>query len=114
MMTVYREYSQSEDISHIEEVPAQEARRYAEKRGATDWRIAFRPAGEFLDWHPANRKSLLVVLQGTFEIGASDGTQAILKPGDICFFNDYGKGHTGRVVGDAPCVTMHMGLPPDA
>jgi quercetin dioxygenase-like cupin family protein len=113
MMTAYREYSENAELTHIEKVPAQDLEQYRQRKGAVDWRCALRPAGEFLDWHPSNRKSLLVVLSGHFEIGVSDGTRVVLGAGDMCIFDDYGKGHTGRVVGDEPCETLHIGLSAD-
>ncbi|MDR3201112.1 MAG: cupin domain-containing protein [Spirochaetales bacterium] len=111
-MTAYREYSENAELTHIEKI--QDAERYRQRQGASDWRWALHPAGEFLDWHPSNRKSLLVVLSGRFEIGVSDGTRVVLAAGDICIFDDYGKGHTGRVIGDEACETLHIGLSGDS
>ena len=75
---------------------------------AQKFKINHYPPGTFLDWHPAPQRCVIVILSGIFEIGVSDGTTMQFRPGDLRFTSDAGKGHTGRVIGDEPCVTLMM------
>ena len=64
------------------------------------------PAGTFIDWHTSERL-YMVTLSGEAEIGYGDGQTRRLKPGDIHFEDDVtGQGHTFRVIGDKPRVTL--------
>ena len=65
------------------------------------------PTGTFIDWHNTPRRLFMVTLSGEAEIGYGDGQTRRMKPGDIHFEDDVtGQGHTFRVIGDAPRVTL--------
>ena len=75
--------------------------------------ITFRRAepGEFLDWHPAPRRQYVITLAGQGEIEVGDGTVRRLGPGDVMLAEDLtGKGHTTRVVGNEPRVSVAIPL----
>ena len=58
------------------------------------------PPGMFMDWHPAPRRQITILLAGQTEGGVSDGGTRISKVGDIVLLEDTtGKGHTTRVIG---------------
>jgi uncharacterized cupin superfamily protein len=70
--------------------------------------VVFRAAepGRFSDWHNAPRRQWIITLSGQAEIGLGDGTVQRLGPGDVNMAEDLtGRGHTTRVVGNAPRVT---------
>ncbi len=77
----------------------------ADEAGAI--RIWFDPPGNFTDWHPVAKRSYSVTLSGEGDVGYGDGTKKRIKPGDIHFQDDTsGQGHTFRVVGNKPKVTL--------
>ena len=62
--------------------------------------------GTFIDFHTSQRL-YMVTLSGEDEIGYADGIKRRLQPGDIHFGDDVtGQGHTFRVVGNKPKVTL--------
>ncbi|MDR1178914.1 MAG: hypothetical protein LBK44_00285 [Spirochaetales bacterium] len=108
-MNLYHLFAENAELTRIRKLPPEECDSfYDEWRAAKAWRFRRQPAGKFLDWHPANKKLLFTVLSGQFELGASDGSLALLGPGDACIISDYGKGHTGRVRGGGPCEILHV------
>ena len=53
--------------------------------------------------HPVPRRQIFVVLQGEFEVSASDGGTSHLRPGDVLLIEDtWGKGHSTREVSNGP------------
>ncbi|MDU8929320.1 hypothetical protein RXV86_18155 [Alisedimentitalea sp. MJ-SS2] len=61
--------------------------------------------------HPSPRKQMFMMLSGVFQGGLSDGTTYDLYPGDVVLMEDTtGKGHSARVLGDAPveAVMVHL------
>ena len=61
--------------------------------------------------HPTPRKQMFLMLSGVFQGGLSDGTTFDLHPGDVVSMEDTtGKGHSARVLGDAPveAVMVHL------
>jgi hypothetical protein len=55
---------------------------------------------EFIDWHPAPRRQLVVYLDGGGEICTSDGQSRQFGPGTVLLAEDtWGKGHTTRYIG---------------
>jgi quercetin dioxygenase-like cupin family protein len=72
------------------------------------------PAGTFLDWHPAPRRQVVVVLSGTLECETGDGRVYRFGPGDARIIEDVsGPGHTTRVLGDAPAMVAVVALTPE-
>jgi len=69
-------------------------------------------AGHAVDWHPAPRRQYVIGLSGEVEIGVGDGTRRRFGPGEGFRAEDLtGRGHTFRVVGDAPFVFATIPLP---
>ena len=72
------------------------------------------PEGLDQDWHPASRRQLVVVLSGTVEVEASDGTKHRWSNGDMFLADDVGsRGHRTRTLG-GPARVMFVHLPPEA
>ncbi len=110
-MASIRLYSGDDGESHIEVIDPSSHPAWTELHNAKG--IVFRafPSGFFSDWHVAPRRQYLITLSGEAEIGLGDGTVHRLGPGDVNLAEDLtGRGHTTRVVGDAPRVvaTIHL------
>ena len=59
------------------------------------------PPGTFLDWHPAPRKQVVIILSGRLEHTFRDGSRRTFGPGDVRVLVDTtGEGHTTRVLGN--------------
>jgi redox-sensitive bicupin YhaK (pirin superfamily) len=72
------------------------------------------PEGLNQDWHPASRRQFVVVLSGTVEVEASDGTKHRWSNGDMFLADDVGsRGHRTRTIG-GPARVMFVHLPPEA
>ena len=105
-MAIYRLYSGSDGESHMEELDLASYPELTELKAAKG--VVFRAAepGRFSDWHNAPRRQWIITLSGQAEIGLGDGTVQRLGPGDVNMAEDLtGRGHTTRVVGNAPRVT---------
>jgi hypothetical protein len=109
-MEIYRQFSDDRMQSHIEELEPQAFEKLKSWTHAKAFRFHVHAPGTFLDWHPANGKFLIVVLSGALEIGVTDGTRMLCRPGVLRITSDAGKGHTGRVVGDEPCVVLMVDI----
>jgi quercetin dioxygenase-like cupin family protein len=75
--------------------------------------ITFRKTepGYFIDFHPAPRRQYVITLQGEVEIGLGDGTVHRFGPGDVMLADDLtGKGHSTRVVGNVPRISVAIPL----
>ena len=71
-------------------------------------------AGTFLDWHPAPRRQVVVILSGQLELELGNGEVRRFGPGDARIMEDTdGRGHTTRVVGDAPAIVAVVALGPE-
>ena len=63
--------------------------------------------GVDLDFHPAPRRQYIVSLSGQVEVGLGNGEKRIFKAGDVMLADDTtGRGHTTRVVGNEPRVSI--------
>jgi quercetin dioxygenase-like cupin family protein len=70
------------------------------------------PAGWFGDWHPSPRLQWWFQLSGNLEVEVGDGEKRRLGPGSIVRVEDTtGRGHTTRVIGDAPVLAVYVHLP---
>src|SRR5258706_10778054 len=73
--------------------------------------LAEMPEGLDQDWHPATRRQLAVVLSGTVEVEASDGTKHRWRSGEMFLADDVGsRGHRNRTIG-APAPARFSALP---
>jgi quercetin dioxygenase-like cupin family protein len=73
------------------------------------------PAGTVLDWHPAPRRQLVVILRGRLEVETSDGARREFGPGDARLIEDTrGRGHVTRILGEeaALLAVVHLGDSP--
>jgi hypothetical protein len=76
--------------------------------------LAEMPEGMMMDWHPPSRRQLAVILSGTAEVEASDGTKRLLTAGQILVADDVGsRGHRTRTMG-GPVRVLFVHLPSDA
>jgi quercetin dioxygenase-like cupin family protein len=79
--------------------PVQYVRLYADEQGESHFE-------EFGDWHPAPARQFLVVLEGEFEVSASDGETRRFGAGSVLLVEDTtGKGHMTRALGEADAST---------
>jgi redox-sensitive bicupin YhaK (pirin superfamily) len=71
------------------------------------------PEGLNQDWHPASRRQLVIVLSGTVEVEASDGTKHRWSNGEMFLADDAGsRGHRTRTIG-GPARVLFVHLPPE-
>lgn len=69
-------------------------------------------ADQYIDWHPAPRRQLVVTLSGNAEVEASDGEVRQIGPGTVMLAEDtFGKGHITRAVGTEPRRSLFIPLP---
>ena len=81
---------------------------------ATQWSFLGARGGWRGDWHPSSARNLFVVLTGSWELEASDGTIRIFSPNDVLLAEDTtGKGHRSRVLGDQESLALLVQLPED-
>ncbi len=99
-MGIYRIYKGDDDRSHIEELPLYDPFWKSVKTSSTMFFKEFAP-GTFLDWHPAPRRQIVIILSGRLEHGFLDGSRHTFGAGDVRVLTDTaGEGHTTRVLGD--------------
>ena len=111
-MGIFRLYSGSDGESHLEEIDLAGHPELTNQHNVTG--VVFRETetGRFSDWHNAPRRQYVVNLSGEVEIGLGDGTVKRFGPGHVTLAEDLtGHGHTTRVVGDQPRVSMTIPLP---
>ena len=81
-MGIFRIYKGEDNKSHVEELaprhPVLESPQAAS-------RIFFKefPPGTFLDWHPAPRRQIVIILSGQLEHGFGDGSRHMFGLGDV-------------------------------
>jgi hypothetical protein len=109
-LQVFRQFSDKDGETHFEVFSQEQIKSMTEWSCAKGWRLHIHPPGTFLDWHPSGGKFIITVLSGAIEIGYSDGTTKLCAPGTIRLSSDAGKGHTGRVVGDSPCMVLMVDI----
>ena len=72
-------------------------------------------AGGATEWHTTPQRWLALILAGTWEIEASDGSRIEFPPGSVSLVEDTtGKGHRGRAVGSADVMVASVRLSDDA
>ena len=63
--------------------------------------------GVFEDWHPAPRRQFMFILQGTVEVGVTDGEKRRFEAGSVVLLEDLsGKGHTTEAVGSEDHISV--------
>jgi quercetin dioxygenase-like cupin family protein len=72
-------------------------------------------AGGSTAWHNPPQRWVAFILDGTWEIEASDGSRRQFPAGSVSVVEDTtGKGHRGRAVGDADVLVAAVSLPDEA
>ena len=107
-----RIYAGEDGQSHFEELelPTGPAGR-SPLQAATGIGFLRMEPGKFMDWHHAPRRQYVITLSGEAEFGIGDGTVRRLGPGDVLLAEDLtGRGHTTRVVGSEPRVSVAIPL----
>ena len=110
-MGIFRLYSGSDGESHIEEMDLASHPELTTQHDVTG--VAFRetPPGRVSDWHNVPSRQYVINLSGEVEIGLGDGTVKRIGPGDVTLAEDLtGHGHTTRVLGVHPRVSIHIPL----
>ncbi len=113
-MSIIRLYSGPDGQSHIEELNLTSHPNLASMQSTKG--IVFRTAqpGHFSDWHNAPRRQFVITLEGEGEIGLGDGTIHRFGPGHVTLAEDLtGKGHTTRVIGNKPRLSVTIPVPDD-
>jgi hypothetical protein len=109
-LEVLRQFSDANGETHFEAFSQEKIKSLTEWSPAKGWKLHIHQPGTFLDWHPAGGEFIITVLSGTIEIGYSDGSKKLCTPGTIRLTSDAGKGHTGRVIGDSPCMVLMVDI----
>lgn len=99
-MGIYRIYTGEDNLSHIEDLPLHDPFWKTVKTASTIFFRVF-PSGTSLDWHPAPRRQIVIILSGQLENIFRGGSRHTFGPGDVRLLEDTsGEGHMTRVVGD--------------
>mgnify|MGYP001076604737 FL=1 len=111
-MGIFRLYSGNDGESHLEEIDLADHPELTAQHNVSGVIFRESPTGRFSDWHNAPRRQYVVNLSGEVESGLGDGTVKRFGPGHVTLAEDLtGHGHTTRVVGDQPRVSMTIPLP---
>ncbi len=95
------------DIEHPGEGPF--GLRLSEASASPGVQFVLLPPGTALPLHPVGRRLLIVVADGTLEVGTSDGASRTFSRGDIFLADDGGTlGHTTASLGGAQLLWMPM------
>jgi quercetin dioxygenase-like cupin family protein len=111
MSNIIRLYTGKDGQTHIEELDLATHPELTSLQNTKG--IVFRTTkpGHFSDWHNAPRRQFVITLAGEVEIGLADGTKHRYGPGHVTLAEDLtGKGHTTRVVGDQPRLSVTIPL----
>ena len=111
MRKTHRVYTGGDGQSHIEPIDIEKKADWL--KGLPTTQISFRvwPKGEFLDWHPAPRRQLVVTLSGESEIELEGGRKMRFGPGHILLAEDTtGQGHKSRAVPGTDRVAIDIAL----
>jgi hypothetical protein len=114
-MRLFRLYTGDDQKSHIEPLPLNFARaefgEMAPMQPAKGFTFGRAAPGTSSDWHNAPRRQYVINLSGAVEFGLGDGSVHRLGPGDAVLVEDLtGQGHTTRIVGDEPRITVIIPL----
>ena len=96
-MGIFRVYAGADGESHIEELDLDRHPELGCLRNLTEVRVIQFPELRNMDFHPLPERRLVIHVSGEAEIGLSDGTKHIFRPGDVRLMEDVtGRGHTHR------------------
>ena len=104
-MAMYRVYPGLDGESHIEELQAD----LSSFTNIAEAGISHYSELRNMDFHPLPERRLIVHLGGEVEIGMSDGTKQVFRPGDVRLMEDVtGKGHTHRDLSPATALMLKL------
>ena len=88
--------------------------RFSEPFPSPAVRVYQAPIGMFQEWHNAPTRQLCLMLQGTWEVGTTDGEKRRWGPGEV-FMPDTvdGRGHTSEVIGKEDVMMVFVPVPPE-
>jgi len=110
-MKIIRIFNGDDGKSRFEHLSLESRPELKSMQAATGITFTTWPPGHFMDFHPAPRHQFVITLEGEMEIGLEDGTTERFGPGDVLLAEDLeGKGHTLRVTGDKPRVSVSIPL----
>ena len=115
-MQIVRIYADESGESHFEELAFPlhdhgEIGRLSELIPASGVIIRETPPTYDFDWHNAPRRQIVVLLTGSVEIEASDGSKRRLDAGDLLFAEDTtGRGHRTRTLGNVTRTSLFVTL----
>ena len=93
-MAIYRLYSDAEGESHFEDWTLEEHPELLTMLNVAEVQVREFDGSRHMDFHPLPERRLIIHLSGEVQIGASDGSQRVLRAGDIRLMEDVsGKGH---------------------
>ncbi len=93
----FRVFAGPDGESHIEEIDMAQHPEYSALQNVSEIKIQHFAEPRNMDFHPLPERRLIIHLTGEVEIGLSDGTKQIFRPGDIRLMEDVtGRGHTHR------------------
>jgi len=111
-MGIFRIYKGKDNKSHIEELTLSHPVLNSLQTASSVFFKEF-PSGTFLDWHPAPRRQVVIILTGQLELGFADGSRHLFGIGDVRLLEDTtGEGHTTRVVGIETVLVAVVPLAP--
>ena len=106
-MAIVRLYTGEDGESHFEELTLESHPELTSLQPTQGIQFRNMEAGYFSDWHHAPRRQYVFTLSGEMEIGLGDGTTRRFGLGDVLVAEDLtGRGHTMRVVGDQPRLSV--------
>ena len=96
-MAMYRVYPGPDGESHIEPMNLEDHAYLESIQNIAEGGIHHYPELRTMDFHPLNERRLIIHLEGEVEIGLSDDTKQVFRPGDVRLMEDgRGPGHTHR------------------
>ena len=96
-MAMYRVYAGPDGESHIEELPAARQAELTSFDNIVEAGINHYAEMRSMDFHPLAERRLIIHLAGEVEIGLSDGSKQVFRPGDVRLMEDVtGRGHTHK------------------
>jgi len=104
-MGIFRVFAGTDGESHIEELDLDRHPEFGLFQNVTEVSIRHFTELRNMDFHPLPERRLIIHLSGEAEIGLSDGTKQIFRPGDVRLMEDVtGRGHTHRDLSQTSAV----------
>ena len=109
-MGYFRIYKGNDNKSHIEELELGDPLLKSPHPASGIFFKEF-PTGTFLDWHPAPRRQMVIILAGQLEHEFPDGGKHLFGIGDVRLLEDTtGEGHRTKVIGSESVIVAVVPL----